>query len=130
MEEYNVRRGLFKGYVKRFYHACRSFDERLRARMDTLELKDKAPATGKDGSPASTKPSGSDIPRPVNVRPAKQSKSAKTKPKSAQAVVWSPAKGREMPRSSPETGRHHEEHAILPRLHRAIDRDLLAVPGE
>jgi hypothetical protein len=34
MEEYNVRRGLFKRHVKRFYYACRRFDEGLRARMD------------------------------------------------------------------------------------------------
>ena len=37
MEEYNVRRGLFKRHVKRFYYACRRFDEGLRARMDVSE---------------------------------------------------------------------------------------------
>ena len=30
MEEYNLRRGLFKRQVKRFYYACRRFDEGLR----------------------------------------------------------------------------------------------------
>jgi hypothetical protein len=87
MEEYNVRRGLFKGYVKRFYYACRSLDEGLRARMDALELKDKARAASKDSSPASAEPNASNVSRPVNESSAKRSKAAKTKPKSAQAVV-------------------------------------------
>ena len=34
MEEYNLRRGLFKRQVKRFYYACRRCDEALRGRMD------------------------------------------------------------------------------------------------
>ena len=34
MEEYNLRRGLFKRQVKRFYYACRRCDESLRGRMD------------------------------------------------------------------------------------------------
>ena len=87
MEEYNVRRGLFKGYVKRFYYACRSFDEGLRARMDALELKDKARAASKDSSPASAKPNGSNASCPVNESPAKRSKAANNKRQSAQAVV-------------------------------------------
>jgi hypothetical protein len=37
MEEYNLRRGLFKRHVKRFYYACRRFDEGLRGRMDAHE---------------------------------------------------------------------------------------------
>ncbi|MDQ6873044.1 MAG: hypothetical protein M3037_13730 [Gemmatimonadota bacterium] len=37
MEEYNLRRGLFKRHVKRFYYACRRFDEGLRGRMDASE---------------------------------------------------------------------------------------------
>lgn len=37
MEEYNLRRGLFKRHVKRFYYACRGFDEGLRGRMDARE---------------------------------------------------------------------------------------------
>ena len=37
MEEYNLRRGLFKRHVKRFYYACRRFDEGLRARMDAYD---------------------------------------------------------------------------------------------
>jgi hypothetical protein len=37
MEEYNLRRGLFKRQVKRFYYACRRFDEGLRGRMDAYE---------------------------------------------------------------------------------------------
>ena len=37
MEEYNLRRGLFKRQVKRFYYACRRCDEGLRGRMDAHE---------------------------------------------------------------------------------------------
>jgi hypothetical protein len=37
MEEYNLRRGLSKRQVKRFYYACRRFDESLRGRMDAQE---------------------------------------------------------------------------------------------
>ena len=37
MEEYNLRRGLFKRQVKRFYYACRRSDEVLRGRMDARE---------------------------------------------------------------------------------------------
>src|SRR5208283_6128223 len=37
MQEYNLRRGLFKRHVKRFYYACRRFDEGLRGRMDARE---------------------------------------------------------------------------------------------
>src|SRR5271170_7414266 len=37
MEEYNRRRGLCKRQVKRFYYACRRFDEGLRGRMDARE---------------------------------------------------------------------------------------------
>ena len=37
MEEYNLRRGLFKRHVKRFYYACRRLDEGLRGRMDARE---------------------------------------------------------------------------------------------
>ena len=37
MEEYNLRRGLSKRQVKRFYYACRRFDESLRGRMDAVE---------------------------------------------------------------------------------------------
>jgi hypothetical protein len=34
MEEYNLRRGLFKKHIKRFYYSCRRFDEGLRSRMN------------------------------------------------------------------------------------------------
>jgi len=37
MQEYNLRRGLFKRQVKRFYYACRRFDEGLRGQMDAHE---------------------------------------------------------------------------------------------
>src|SRR5208337_3602281 len=37
MEEYNLRRGLSKRQVKRFYYACRRCDEALRGRMDARE---------------------------------------------------------------------------------------------
>jgi hypothetical protein len=85
MEEYNVRRGLFKGYVKRFYYACRSFDEGLRARMDAFEL--KGTVRGKDDPPAQAKPNGSDAPRAVTRKPAKGRKPAKKQRQPAQAVA-------------------------------------------
>ena len=37
IDEYNRRRGHFKKHVKRFYDACRRFDEGLRARMNAFE---------------------------------------------------------------------------------------------
>jgi hypothetical protein len=37
IDEYNRRRGHFKKHVKRFYYACRRFDEGLRARMNAFE---------------------------------------------------------------------------------------------
>jgi hypothetical protein len=37
MAEYNLRRGVFKRHIKRFYYACRRFDEGLRARMNAYE---------------------------------------------------------------------------------------------
>lgn len=37
IDEYNARRGHFKKHIKRFYYACRRFDEGLRARMNALE---------------------------------------------------------------------------------------------
>jgi hypothetical protein len=47
MEEYNLRRGLFKRPVKRFYYACRRFAEGLRGRMDAHEA---TAASGHAGS--------------------------------------------------------------------------------
>ena len=48
MEEYNLRRGLSKRQVKRFYYACRRFDEGLRSRMDAHEAATAAaPTTAK-----------------------------------------------------------------------------------
>lgn len=37
IDEYNRRRSHFKKHVKRFYYACRRFDEGLRARMNACE---------------------------------------------------------------------------------------------
>lgn len=37
IDEYNRRRSHFKKHVKRFYYACRRFDEGLRARMNAFE---------------------------------------------------------------------------------------------
>lgn len=37
IDEYNRRRGHFKKHVKRFYYACRRFDEGLRARMNAYD---------------------------------------------------------------------------------------------
>ena len=59
MEEYNLRRGLFKRHVKRFYYACRRFDEGLRGRMDAREAAgDKADARNKGHSTAEVKSNG------------------------------------------------------------------------
>jgi hypothetical protein len=49
MEEYNLRRGLFKRHVKRFYYACRRFDEGLRGRMDAREAAAANAAAGNKG---------------------------------------------------------------------------------
>jgi hypothetical protein len=37
IDEYNRRRSHFKRHVKRFYYACRRFDEGLRARMNAFD---------------------------------------------------------------------------------------------
>ena len=37
MIDYNLDRRRFKRHVKRFYYACRRFDEGLRGRMDAYE---------------------------------------------------------------------------------------------
>ena len=63
MEEYNLRRGLFKRQVKRFYYACRRFDEGLRARMDASEV---AAANG----PAKPKGNGAAQPNATTEAPA------------------------------------------------------------
>jgi hypothetical protein len=54
MEEYNLRRGLFKRHVKRFYYACRRFDEGLRGRMDAYEAITANGATKIKGNGAHT----------------------------------------------------------------------------
>jgi hypothetical protein len=66
MEEYNVRRGLFKKHVKRFYYACRRFDAGLRGRMDAYEAatanwqaktsKSSAAPAGTNGATANAAP--------------------------------------------------------------------------
>ncbi len=59
MEEYNLRRGLFKRHVKRFYYACRRFDEGLRGRMDAREAATaNADARNKGHSTAEVKSNG------------------------------------------------------------------------
>ena len=72
IDEYNRRRSHFKKHVKRFYYACRRFDEGLRARMNAFEAaaaqrRAKAPKSATervtppiaatDGVPASQSPS-------------------------------------------------------------------------
>ena len=52
MEEYNLRRGLFKRHVKRFYYACRRFDEGLRGRMDAYEATTANGSTKSQGNGA------------------------------------------------------------------------------
>jgi hypothetical protein len=58
MEEYNLRRGLFKRHVKRFYYACRRFDEGLRGRMDAYEAAKADGSTKIKGNRADAMSSG------------------------------------------------------------------------
>ena len=66
MQEYNVRRGLFKSHIKRFYYACRNYDEGLRARMDAELLQSKDSPEGKPNAAAGPAPTGEPSPRPAN----------------------------------------------------------------
>lgn len=78
MEEYNLRRGLSKRQVKRFYYACRRLGEGLRGRMDAqeaggapqgkgnrTELKSplEAPVAPRAGRIAALSPAAGDTPR-------------------------------------------------------------------
>jgi len=57
IDEYNRRRSHFKKHVKRFYYACRRFDEGLRARMNAYEAAtaNRQTKTGKsNAAPAET----------------------------------------------------------------------------
>jgi hypothetical protein len=84
MEEYNLRRGLFKRQVKRFYYACRRFDEGLRGRMDASEV---ATAHG------TAKPKGNGAAEPnstAEVRAAPPTRLAKGKPRTKRKAT-SPA---------------------------------------
>jgi hypothetical protein len=54
MEEYNLRRGLCKRQVKRFYYACRRFDEGLRGRMDAREAVAATARSGVKGNGATS----------------------------------------------------------------------------
>jgi len=56
MQEYNVRRGLFKSHIKRFYYACRNYDEGLRTRMDAELAKDQTTAGGKGNGSVDAQP--------------------------------------------------------------------------
>jgi hypothetical protein len=59
IEEYNRRRGLCKRQVKRFYYACRRFDEGLRGRMDAREaVAATAPARLKGNGAAQSEATG------------------------------------------------------------------------
>ena len=46
IDEYNRRRSHFKKHVKRFYYACRRFDEGLRARMNAYDAATASPREG------------------------------------------------------------------------------------
>jgi len=74
MEEYNLRRGLFKRQVKRFYYACRRFDEGLRGRMDASEV---AAANG----PGKPKGNGAAQPNATTDASAAPPRPAKAKPR-------------------------------------------------
>ena len=55
IDEYNRRRSHFKKHVKRFYYACRRFDEGLRARMNAYDAATAARrgrASGRSAAPA------------------------------------------------------------------------------
>jgi hypothetical protein len=78
MEEYNLRRGLFKRHVKRFYYACRRFDEGLRGRMDAREAATaNADARNKGHSTAEVKSNGAGsttVPDGTAPRPGRRKK--------------------------------------------------------
>ena len=62
MDEYNLRRGIFKKHVKRFYYACRRFDEGLRARMNALEAATAERRAKANGSGAAAQEPGAEAP--------------------------------------------------------------------
>ena len=83
MEEYNLRRGLCKRQVKRFYYACRRFDEGLRGRMDAGEAAAAAGLTrGKDNgaAPAQANTEG-------QATPVVQAAELKPRPRHTKAVA-------------------------------------------
>jgi hypothetical protein len=112
MEEYNVRRGLSKRQVKRFYYTCRRCDEGLRGRMDARET-----ATG----PSNGKSNGATESPPAIAAQALASQCAATplqprlKARSLAATAQSPADAPQ-PARLPVTGRVESpavrDHAI------------------
>jgi hypothetical protein len=82
MEEYNVRRGLLKGIVKRFYYSCRTFDEGLRARMDTAHRQEKYGSDSKADDAGQRRPDGDIAPPPPS-----DEKPDKNPPPTAQAAA-------------------------------------------
>lgn len=70
MEEYNLRRGLSKRQVKRFYYACRRCDEGLRGRMDAQEA--AAAARNGKGDGAAEAPSSAEAHPPPQGEPVRR----------------------------------------------------------
>ena len=54
IDEYNRRRSHFKKHIKRFYYACRRFDEGLRARMNAYEAATAGRRAKRSGNGATT----------------------------------------------------------------------------
>lgn len=89
MEEDDLRRGLFKRHVERFYYACRRFDEGSRGRMDAYEV-----ATGR--APIDVKGNGPGQPQytaEAQATPAVPPAKTKTrKSRNATSTAASPSK--------------------------------------
>jgi hypothetical protein len=85
MEEYNLRRGLFKKHIKRFYYSCRRFDEGLRSRMSAHDAAIAKRSTESKGNGAAHTTSSSAAPVTSDTRPG-VSKSRMPKPMGASDV--------------------------------------------
>src|SRR5208282_3371035 len=95
MEEYNLRRGLFKRHVKRFYYACRRFDEGLRGRMDAREASTaNADARKRGHSTAEVKSNGAgSTPVTEGTAPQPAGRKKRQRPQLETTAVASPQEG-------------------------------------
>jgi len=95
MEEYNLRRGLFKRHVKRFYYACRRLDEGLRGRMDAREASTaNADARKRGHSTAEVKSNGAgSTPVTEGTAPQPAGRKKRQRPQLETTAVASPQEG-------------------------------------